>query len=180
MFDFDKTIETTASLMPEKFLNRIFEGTEAQQQIRRFFICRGGLRSYPLTKITTNVLIAWCHARNEPGIWSAIAAGVTLWSKNDEQSVLTLHEAAIELLEASPEPTAVLESFAESITPSSWSGSRANIMQARLMAISTLIKHERPDIAEAAKVVCEKMSQWVERQRVREQREDSEREQRFE
>ncbi|MEI7252437.1 hypothetical protein [Pectobacterium versatile] len=180
VFDFDKTIETTVSLMPEKFLNRIFEGTEAQQQIRRFFICRGGLRSYPLTKITTNVLIAWCHARNEPGIWSAIAAGVTLWSKNDEQSVLTLHEAAIELLEASPEPTAVLESFAESITPSSWSGSRANIMQARLMAISTLIKHERPDIAEAAKVVCEKMSQRVERQRVREQREDSEREQRFE
>ena len=48
------------------------------------------------------------------------------------------------------------------------------------MAISTLIKHERPDIAEAAKLVCEKMSQLVERQIVREQREDSEREQRFE
>ncbi|EMU6161337.1 hypothetical protein [Yersinia frederiksenii] len=53
-------------------------------------------------------------------------------------------------------------------------------MQARARAISTLSKHERPNIAEAAKVVCEKMIQWVERQKECEQREDSEREQRFE
>ncbi|ETS33417.1 hypothetical protein PTE_00577 [Photorhabdus khanii NC19] len=115
-----------------------------------------------------------------PSAGPAIAGGVTLWSKNGEQSVLTLHEAAIELLEASPEPLAVLESFAERITPSSWTGSLANIMQARSRAISTLSKHARPDIAEAAKVVCEKMIQWVERQKEREQREDREREQRFE
>ncbi|WP_407579267.1 hypothetical protein [Citrobacter koseri] len=105
---------------------------------------------------------------------------MTLWSKNDEQNVLTLHEAAIELLEASPEPLAALESFAERITPSSWTCSLANIMQARSSAIGALSKHERPDIAEAAKTVCEKMSQWVEYQKEREQREDSEREQRFE
>lgn len=180
MFDFDKTIETTVLLMPEAFLNRIFEGTEEQQRRRQFFIHRGGLRTYALAKINTNVLINWCHARNEPSVWPAIAGGVTLWSKNGEQSALTLHEAAIELLEASPEPLAVLESFAERISPTSWTGSLANIMQARSRAISTLSKHKRPDIAEAAKAVCEKMSQWVERQKEREQREDSEREQRFE
>lgn len=177
---FNKTIATTAALMPEAFLNRIFEGTEKQQQRKKFFIGRGGLRTYPLATINTNALIAWCHARNEPSVWPAIASGVTLWSKNGEQSVLTLHEAAIELLEASPEPLAVLESFAERITPSSWTGSLANIMQARSTAISTFSKQERPDIAEAAKIVCEKMIQWVERQKEREQREDREREQRFE
>lgn len=53
-------------------------------------------------------------------------------------------------------------------------------MQVRAGVISMLIKHERTDISEPAKVVCEKMSQWVERQKEREQREDSEREQRFE
>lgn len=63
---------------------------------------------------------------------------------------------------------------------SSWTGSLANIMQARSSAIGALSKHERPDIAEAAKTVCEKMSQWVEHQKESEQREDSEREQRFE
>jgi hypothetical protein len=180
VFGFDKTIETTVSLMPEAFLNRIFEGTEEQQQRRLFFIRRGGLRSYPLAQINTNVLIAWCRARNDSSVWPAIAGGVTLWSKKDEEGGLILHEAAIELLEASPEPLAVLESLAERITPSSWTGSLANIMQARSRAISTLSKHERPDIAEAAKLVGEKMIQWVERQKEREQREDSEREQRFE
>ena len=166
--------------MPESFLNCIFECTEEQQHRRQFFIRRGGLRCSPLADVSTSVLIAWCRARNDPNVWAAIAAGVTLWSKNDEQNVLALHEAAIELLEASPEPLAVLESFAERITPSSWTGSLANIMQARSSILSTLIKHKRTDIAEAAKVVYEKMIQWVERQKEREQREDSEREQRFE
>jgi len=177
---FEKTIATTVALMPESFLNCIFECTEEQQQGRQFFIRRGSLRRSPLADVSTSVLIEWCRARNDPSVWAAIAAGVTLWSKNDEQNVLTLHEAAIELLEASPEPLAVLESFAERITPSSWTGSLANIMQARSRVIGALSKHERPDIAEAAKTVCEKMSQWVERQKEREQREDSEREQRFE
>lgn len=53
-------------------------------------------------------------------------------------------------------------------------------MQVRSSAICVLSKHKRPDIAEAAKIVCEKMIQWVERQKEREQLEDSEREQRFE
>ena len=179
-FECEKTIATTVALMPESFLNCIFECTEEQQQRRQFFIRRGCLRRSPLADVSTSALIAWCRARNDPSVWAAIAAGVTLWSKNGEQNVLTLHEAAIELLETSPEPLAVLESFAERITPSSWTGSLANIMQARARAISTLSKHERPNIAEAAKVVCEKMIQWVERQKEREQREDSEREQRFE
>lgn len=177
---FHKTIATTAASMPEAFLNRIFEGTEEQRQRRQLFIGRGGLRMYPLAKINTSVLIAWCHARNDLFVWPVVASGVNLWSKNVEQSALTIHETALKLLEASPEPLAVLESFAERITPSSWTGSLANIMQARSRTLSTLIKHERTDIAEATKVVCEKMMQWVERQKEREQREDSEREQRFE
>jgi len=177
---FHKTIATTAASMSEAFLNRIFEGTEEQRQRRQFFIGRGGLRTYPLAKINTSVLIAWCHARNDPFVWPVVAGGVNLWSKNVEQSALTIHETALKLLEASPEPLAVLESFAERITPSSWTGSLANIMQARSRTLNTLIKYERTDIAEATKVVCEKMIQWVERQKEREQREDSEREQRFE
>ncbi len=146
---------------------------------RQFFIRRGGLRRSPLADVSTSVLIEWCRARNDPSVWAAIAVGVTLWSKNDEQNVLTLHEAAIELLEASPEPLAVLESFAERITPSSRTGSTANIMQARSSAIGALSKHERPDIAEAAKTVL-KNKPVGRTPKEREQREDSEREQRFE
>lgn len=180
VFGFEKTIATTAALMTGPFLSRIFEGTEEQQQGRHFFISGCGLRRSSLANINTSVLIAWCCVKNDPRVWSAIASGVTLWAKDDEQNGATLHEAALELLEAAPEPIIVLKSFAERITPSSWSGSLANIMQAKASAISKLLKHERTDISDAARVVCEKMIQQVERQKEREQREDSEREQRFE
>ncbi|ETS33415.1 hypothetical protein PTE_00575 [Photorhabdus khanii NC19] len=49
MFDFDKTIETTVSLMPEAFLNRIFEGTEEQQR-RRQSHRRAGFALIPLQR----------------------------------------------------------------------------------------------------------------------------------
>jgi len=58
--------------------------------------------------------------------------------------------------------------------------SLANTMQVRAGAISMLIKHERIDISEAAKVVYEKMTQKLERQKALEQREDSDGEQRLE
>lgn len=182
MNKFGKTIATTAALMPEEFLNRIFEGTDEQQQRRLFFIHHRGLRDLsPLAKIDMNIVIAWCRARNDSRVWPSIAAGVTLWSKNGEQNVITLQKSAIELLEASPEPMVVLESFAEHIRPSSWwSGSLANIMQLRANAIDMLIRHERPDISEAARVVYEKLIHYIKHQKKDEERKDSEWEQRFE
>ncbi len=177
---FGKTIEKTAVLMPEAFLDHVFKGNEKQQQRRLFFIGHGSLRRLPLSKIDVDVLIQWCRARNDPNVWPAIAKGITLWVKDDEKSVTTMQEAAFALLEASPEPMVVLESFAESISPSSWTGSLANIMQLRADAFGMLSKHERPDIAKAARIVHEKIIHRIERQKEREQREDSEREQRFE
>lgn len=177
---FGKTIEKTAALMPESFLNHVFEGNEKQQQRRLFFISHGSLRQLPLAKIDVGVLIQWCHARNDSTVWASIAAGVTLWSKHDEHSVLILHEAAIKLLEAAPEPKTILQSFAERVKPTSWTGSRASVMQLRADAIGILINHERSDISEIAKVVYEELIRRIEREKEREQHEDNEQEQRFE
>lgn len=177
---FGKTIETTAALMPEAFLDHVFEGNEKQQQRRLFFIRHARLRQLPLAKIDVGVLIDWCRAKDDPRVWPALATSVTIWAKNDEKCVTTIQESAMTLLEASPDPMVVLESFAERISPSSCTGSLANIMQLRADAFSMLSKHERPDIAKAARIVHEKIIHWIERQKEREQREDSEKEQRFE
>ncbi|MDX7649202.1 hypothetical protein, partial [Aeromonas caviae] len=87
---------------------------------------------------------------------------------------------ALRLLESSPDPAIVLEIFAESVTPSSWSGSRAKVMQSRAEAIRKLVEHDRADISSAAQTVSENLVQFIERQKEREQREDMEQEQRFE
>jgi len=177
---FESAIETTIALMPEAFLNRVFEGTEKEQHRRLFFILHGSLRRSPLAKIDMDVLIGWCRSRNDTSVWAPVAAGISLWSKDGDQGAVTMSESAIRLLEASPEPEAVLEAFAERVTPSSWSGSRSNVMQPRADAIAVLVEHESEEIAVAAKSVSAKLVKWIEHERVREQREDEEREQRFE
>ncbi|CAJ1878985.1 hypothetical protein CKOHBEJN_02062 [Aeromonas hydrophila] len=177
---YESAIETTASLMPEAFLDRVFEGTEEQQKRRRFFICNSDLRFSPLSHINMDFLIAWCCARNEPRVWVAIAASINLWKKDEEIEGFEMSELALRLLESSPDPAIVLEIFAERVTPSSWSGSRAKVMQSRAEAIHKLVEHERADISTAAQTVSANLVQLIERQKEREQREDVEHEQRFE
>ncbi|MGN5287692.1 hypothetical protein [Aeromonas sp. 11P] len=177
---YESAIETTASLMPEAFLNRVFEGTEEQQKRRWFFMCNSDLRFSPLSHINMDFLIAWCCARNEPRVWGAIAASINLWDKDEEIEKLEISELALRLLEASPSPAIVLEIFAERVTPSSYSGSRAEVMQSREKAIRKLVEHERADISTEAQRVSANLIQLIERQKEREQREDMEHEQRFE
>ncbi|MXV27318.1 hypothetical protein GS629_00920 [Aeromonas veronii] len=177
---YESAIETTASLMPEAFLNRVFEGTEEQQKRRWFFMCNSDLRFSPLSHINMDFLIAWCCARNEPRVWGAIAASINLWDKDEEIEKLEISELALRLLEASPSPAIFLEIFAERVTPSSYSGSRAEVMQSREKAIRKLVEHERADISTAAQRVSANLIQLIERQKEREQREDMEHEQRFE
>ncbi|GEK51822.1 hypothetical protein [Vreelandella venusta] len=180
IYAFENAIETTAELMPCAFLNRVFEGTEEEQDRRLFFIRHGGLLSSPLAKVDVGILIEWCRSRNDNGVWEAVAAGINLWSGNEDQRVVAMSASAIKLLEASPEPEEVLEVFAERIILSSWSGSRANMVQSRADAIAELAEHKNVPIAKASKSVSAKLVEWVEREKVREQQEDEKREQRFE
>ncbi|WP_170329781.1 hypothetical protein [Ruegeria arenilitoris] len=178
---FEKAIETTAGLMPKAFLNRVFQGTEDQQNRRTFFIRHGGIRRCPLSKVDVTDLIEWCKQRKDADVWGLVASGIRLWEKSDgngDGSSIT--SSAVEFLEAAPEPGQVLHAYADRVTPSSWSGSRADVMQPRADAIAELTKHEREEIAQAAKSVSDRLAMEIERERVRDRQRDEEREQRFE
>jgi len=177
---FENAIETTVAVMPVAFLNRVFVGAEEERRWRLFFIRHGGLRQCPLAKINVDILIEWCQTRNDPHVWASVASGIKIWSKDGDQRVVKMSEAAIRMLEAAPEPEPILEAFAERVAPSSWSGSRANVMQPRADAIGKLVQHESAEIAEVAKAVAAKLVMWIEHEKVIEQRQDEEREQRFE
>jgi hypothetical protein len=177
---FDVTIETAAGLMPNEFLDRIFDGTNEERRRRDFCIRHGGSRRSPLTKINVETLIDWCQTKDDPNVWNLIASGIVLWQRNEDQNSAVISDTAIQFLEASPNPEAVLAIYAERVEPSSWSGSRANIMQPRADAISGLVGHGSAKIADAAKVVSQELATLIERQRVRERHQDEEREQKFE
>ena len=180
IYSFEEAIETTAALMPDAFLNRVVEGDEDQQTRRSFFLHRGGLRQGPLAKVKLRDLIDWCLKRAQAGDWGLVASGIPLWENNDNDEGIAITHSAIEFLEAAPEPEIVLQTYANRVTPSSWSGNRANITQPRADAIKKLTQHERIDVANAAKMVSERLKREIEQIRVHEQREDIEREQRFE
>lgn len=177
---FESAIETTAALMPDAFLSRVFGGAEEERDRKLFFIRYGGLRGSPLAKIDVDVLIEWCHSRNDVSVWASVASGISLWSTDDERERIALLEPAIRLLEAAPDPEAVMEAFAERVTPSSWTGSRATLMQPRADALGGLVAHRNSKIAMAAKSISAKLVKWIEQEKAREQRDDEKREQRFE
>ncbi|EIO0015025.1 hypothetical protein LO098_004613, partial [Escherichia coli] len=177
---FEDTIKMTAASMPEAFLSRIFEGTEEQQQRRIHFIHYDDVTESPIANIDVNVLIEWCLTRNDINVWAPLAKGIRLWSVGDDLDKVTMQVSAIRFLEAAPVPKAVLEEFAYRVTPTSWWGSRVNVMQPRANTISRLIEHERTDIAAAARIVSEKLNDWIEHEKLQEQQEDEMREQRFE
>lgn len=81
---------------------------------------------------------------------------------------------AVKFLEAAPERSLVLESFAELTSPTRWSGNLANIWKSRANAFSELIEHDRYDISNGAKKIHEKLMLMMESQRTQEQQEDHE------
>ncbi|EOV9005390.1 hypothetical protein ACN6U3_003332 [Cronobacter malonaticus] len=180
IFSFEDAIGITAAWMPKEFLSRIFDGTEDQQQSRLHFINHDDSHQSPIAKIDVDILIEWCGTTKDPQVWASVASGINLWSKDGEQSPICLQDDALRFLEASPEPRAALEIFAEHVAPSSWSGSRANVMQPRVEAIGRLVTHERADISKSARAVYKKLTNWVEKEKERERLEDEALEQRFE
>lgn len=177
---FESAITTTAALMPEAFLNRVFEGTEEEQQRRLFFIEHNDSCQSPLTSIDMDVLIEWCRSRTDTSVWAPVAAGINLWSKDGDQESVMMSESAIRLLESAPEPEAVLEVFAKRTEPLSWIGSRVSVAQHRVDAIKRLAEHKSQKIAAAARLVSAKLVEWIEHEKLLEQQEDESREQRFE
>ncbi len=180
MNEYRKTIETTVALIPEAFLSRLFADSEDQRSMRLFFM-RGSIGDTPLLSgVDIDTLIDWCSSSDDPRIWAFVLQGLELWVRIPDTSGTVLNENAVKFLEAAPEPYLVLESFAELTSPTSWSGSLANIWQSRVDAFSELIAHERDDISNVAKKFHERLMRMIERQRNREQQEDRKGEQRFE
>lgn len=180
IYGFENAIETIIAFMPKTFLDQVFEGDEDQRRLRLNFAQHGGMNRSPLSKIDVDDLILYCQSRNDSDVWAALAFGVVSWSKDGDDGVATLSERALRFLDASPDPNAVIEVFAECVESSSYSGSRGNIMRRRADAIGLLVKHERTDIAVAARTIYEKLLLKIEKTRIQEEKWNEKNEQRFE
>jgi hypothetical protein len=137
-------------------------------------------RKATLGLASTERLIAWCGRRGDPDIWPRVALGMMPYETVGEDKESVFSEQAMQFLEASPNPLDVLAAYADRLSPMSWSGSRADIIERRLGAFHTLASHDNREIVDAASNIIEQTIPRIEAEREREKQRDEEREQRFE
>ena len=181
IYSFEEAIETTARLMPDDFLNRVFQGDAEQQACRSYFIRHREeeQEQFPLFSVDPSDLIDWCQRRNQANVWGVIAYGILLWERGSENNI-SITPLAVRFLESAPDPELVLQSFADRVTSLSWSVRSANAMQSRADALKKLTQHERVDVANEAKLVLKMLKEVIKKERECEKRESEECEQHFE
>ena len=93
-------------------------------------------QSNPLVKVPSETLLGWCRA-GDPRRW-ALLAGVVPALATDTKGALGWTDIALDLIKQSPEPNQVIGELLERLSPTSWSGSRAEIMFKRMHLFDTL------------------------------------------
>jgi hypothetical protein len=84
------------------------------------------------------------------------------------------------IFEKAPDLGVVLEHLADAIGPTSWSGSRADILQKRSVLFQSLYQHENAEIRAWARGQYSALQETVKREREWEERRNRERNESFE
>lgn len=87
---------------------------------------------------------------------------------------------AMEMLKRSPDPVAVLETFVRRFPPTSWSGSRAAIIESRFGLLDRLDELKNASLASYVKRIRAQLVDDIARTRKWENEHDSARDERFE
>jgi hypothetical protein len=127
-FHNEELLEALLKVQAVAVLDALFEGSDEDQ--------RAGLEIFdylrsknPADVIPCDVLVAWCDVAPEIR-YPLASAIVTFNSRPEGKAAQEWSEQAVALLVSAPDPERVLATFIERFRPSSWSGSRAAIIEA--------------------------------------------------
>ncbi len=184
--DLTKIISALVNNFPELVLNRVFNGDNRQEYLAsRLFRDNFSRHVSYLNEVPTSRLLAWCN-KDELRI-QAVAKSISAFKhlpKDPDQDkklrVVTLAEHALVLLDVAKDKLAIANEIYEDISPHSWSGSRADIMEERMTAFSALTNYAAPEIKQFAESKILILSEAIREERKFEASRFAEREQRFE
>ncbi len=163
---------------PIAVLDALFDGLEEERWIDMFEYLVGH-RGNPLDVVPNEKLVQWCDAA--PATRYKIAASIIRVSQAAEAGgPLRWSAQAIALLEHACDKKMVLEKYMERFLPTSWSGSRAVLIEANaqlLDAAELPLSPEQRSFALAGKA---RLLEQAIRERDREAKHDRERDERFE
>jgi len=184
-WDYDKLVGELAKSFPRVVLDVLVEQKRLQSESRRQLF--SDLRFHqpcPLDNIDEATMLDWAReAANTRFIY--LAEAIRPWQRADHQhdqdasGVMEWKSAGLRLLREAPDPHAIGAIYADRCVPTSWSGSRAEIIAGRLRLIDELGEDQNPLIAAWAKQVSAELTIVVDRERQREARESKSRDERF-
>ena len=169
---------------PFQFLDRIFFDTALQDYHRYAVFKESHHKKNPLSNVNVVTLMNWCRQGEFQERLTMISKAIFPFENKPDGEGIIFSEQAIAIVHAAQKPSTIISNFSESILPSGWSGSLADIIAERCRAFETLLEHDRSDIRSAASTQIARIREqeiWErQRERQRERDEDEQLEQSFE
>ena len=163
-------LRDTVKLLPKRFLYYVFDDEYVDEETRNKILEFSQVTGSVLSEIKTKVLIEWCQQRNDPVIWETIAMGIKCLDFTGNHEVFKFSQVAKDFLDACPNPQTVLNCFAKSIYPQSYSGNISDEMEYRLNAFKELENSTNLTIAKVTKNLIQEQSKMIIQEREREKR----------
>jgi hypothetical protein len=135
-------------------------------------------RKNPLDGVPADEMLRWCD--EEPDVrYSAISRAVSYHAApKDGKAEWTA--LAIEMLKRAPNPVTVLETFVGRFSPTSWSGSRAAIVESRVGLLDSVDRLGNTSLSNCVMRIRPKLMDSIAQDRKWETERDSDRDERFE
>lgn len=166
------------SVQPIAALDGLFaEDTETQRS--HILESARWARKNALDAVPDDVLLGWCD--QVPKIrYPAIATAITICHPAEGTGPRQWSSIALRLLDKAPDRVEVLRQFVQQFSPSSWSGSRATIVEANAKLLDKLLAYPDPAVAEFAAQEKIRLGGAIEQERRHETEMDQKRDERFE
>ena len=169
-----------AEKLPAQFLDGIFLNSACLASYRRELFSERHQRANALDRIGIPILMDWCQQEDFQERLTMLSQAVHPFTNDAEEEGVAFSELAHAILDSAHDPEVVLGNYANSIRPSGWSGSLADIIAARCQPFQALTQDDRPAVRRAAEELIVHIRRSQDRERERERLEDRERDQRFE
>ncbi|MDP1770828.1 MAG: hypothetical protein Q8L15_00985 [Methylobacter sp.] len=132
-----------------------------------------------LSHIDDKVIIDWCEV-NASERYPKVATFMVGYQHNEHKNCLEWTPLSLIIMNNAPDVIAVLNTFNRTFRPSSWSGSRADIMERGLDLILQLKIHQNPAISTWAHNEEKVFAEEIKQERQREEQRNRTQDERFE
>lgn len=178
-FDFPKYLRVIAKHQPNVFLDELFANNlMTERQLSRIITSDIDQDTRnPIDEINSSVILKWCDIQPDqryPFIASIIHPFVSVNGQIEWNPII------LNIFDKAPDLEIILDNIENLLRPTSWMGSRADIMQGRRILIDTLLHHEKSEISSWAAMQSAKLQEEIIQEREREDNWSRQDDQRFE